>query len=412
MISIVIPSYNVEPYITECLDSIAGQAFTDFEALVVDDGSTDKTPAIVKEFAKQDARFRLIAGTHSNAGDARNLGMREAKGDYLLFFDSDDRMLPTMLSSLSAYAQEFEADVVVCDAQEFNHDSQQITAYHVDPFNLEANTVFSGEDVADRLFQTFVGWPWNKLFRTDFIRENELSFQSLESTNDAYFTFIAIALAKQMVYIDKPLLQHRKRSGSIEKSRNSYPHNAKIAADAIEQKFSEMENGQLFMDSFHSWKLYHLRWNWVSLTKEESQREAFNDYLSVVKSVGPQDDNETAQAPDKTITRDVNSSNGLEFPYAKTVIALEESERCIGDLQGKLDGCRRQIDELSNRIEQLSTRNISLMQQNAERAQHEADLSAQLDSARDWAQELEHSTTFKVGHVITAVPCKIKDKLS
>lgn len=93
-ISVIIPVYNVEKYLGECLGSVAGQTFTDYELILVDDGSTDSSPAIMQRYALSDVRIHIVSQSNKGVSAARNYGLSVAQGDYILFVDSDDTILP------------------------------------------------------------------------------------------------------------------------------------------------------------------------------------------------------------------------------------------------------------------------------------------------------------------------------
>lgn len=99
--SIIIPVYNVAPYIRECLDSVLAQTYTDWEAICVDDGSTDGSGVILDEYAKRDLRFRIIHQTNAGVGAARNSAIEVAQGEYLLYLDGDDKLELDGLQSIS-----------------------------------------------------------------------------------------------------------------------------------------------------------------------------------------------------------------------------------------------------------------------------------------------------------------------
>ena len=90
LVSVIIPAYNVEKYIAKCLDSLINQSLKDIEIIIIDDGSTDKTPFIIKDYANQDKRIKVIAQTNQKQGAARNRGLEAASGEYIGFVDADD----------------------------------------------------------------------------------------------------------------------------------------------------------------------------------------------------------------------------------------------------------------------------------------------------------------------------------
>lgn len=104
-ISVIIPVYNVEKYLRECLDSVVNQTFKDIEIICVDDGSTDKSLEILQEYKRKDDRFVILQQRHSGAGAARNYGLKLAEGKYIQFLDSDDYFEPTLLEELYTRAE-------------------------------------------------------------------------------------------------------------------------------------------------------------------------------------------------------------------------------------------------------------------------------------------------------------------
>ena len=101
-VSVIIPVYNVEKYLGPCLDSILGQTLNNIEVICVDDGSTDRSLDILREYEKRDARVKVLTQPNTNAGAARNKGIQQARGEYLSFLDSDDHFDPTMLEKCAA----------------------------------------------------------------------------------------------------------------------------------------------------------------------------------------------------------------------------------------------------------------------------------------------------------------------
>ena len=111
-VSVIIPVYNVEPYLKQCMDSVVGQTLKDIEIICVDDGSTDGSLDILREYAAEDNRIQIIEQKNAGAGAARNNGMRHATGKYLSFLDSDDFFEPRMLEKAYDLAEKDQADFV------------------------------------------------------------------------------------------------------------------------------------------------------------------------------------------------------------------------------------------------------------------------------------------------------------
>lgn len=111
-VSVIIPIYRVQKYLTRCLNSVLGQTYTNFEVICVNDGSTDRCNEILEDFVKQDKRIRVITQKNLGLSMARNNGLKQAKGDYIFFLDSDDCIHPDLLQVIVSYAQQYEADLV------------------------------------------------------------------------------------------------------------------------------------------------------------------------------------------------------------------------------------------------------------------------------------------------------------
>ena len=115
MISVIVPVYNVEPYLRECIESILGQTYRDFELILVNDGSTDDSGTICDEYAAQDTRIRVLHQKNSGVSVARNVGLDSVQGEYITFVDSDDRVSKDYLAYLNDLIQIECADIACCD---------------------------------------------------------------------------------------------------------------------------------------------------------------------------------------------------------------------------------------------------------------------------------------------------------
>lgn len=177
-ISIIIPAYNVQDWIRRAIGSLQSQTFTDYEVLVVDDGSLDGTSDICDELAEHDARIRVIHQQNCGAAGARNNAIAVARGDYLYFMDADDWCEPTMLADIHAFAEAHNLQLVVTG---FYID----TYYNDDDFYREQrnapNAVYATQrefrENACKLFDAQLLYaPWNKLYRRDYLADNNILF--------------------------------------------------------------------------------------------------------------------------------------------------------------------------------------------------------------------------------------------
>ena len=126
LISVIVPAYNIQDYIVRCIRSIQNQTYQNIEIIVVDDGSTDDTGAILDDLAKEDERLRIFHKENGGSSAARNLGIDNAKGEYLAFVDSDDYIEPDMMASLYSYIEETGLKIVECGRDEVDEDGSKL----------------------------------------------------------------------------------------------------------------------------------------------------------------------------------------------------------------------------------------------------------------------------------------------
>ena len=210
-ISVIIPVYNVAPWLRECLDSVRAQTFTDWECICVDDGSTDSSPDILDEYAAKDKRFRIVRREHSNAGAARNIGMDLAQGEFLSFLDSDDVFSPWMFETMLESIERNNADIAACQYRSFK-DGETIPAF---PACEGKEIIYDHPARNTDIFRTWISWAWDKLFRSKFVRDNHIRFQEIPAWNDMLFVDSALALAQTVIATDSPLVLHRVHACSI-----------------------------------------------------------------------------------------------------------------------------------------------------------------------------------------------------
>lgn len=211
LVSIVIPCYNVEAYIPECLTSLQNQTYISFEIICVDDGSEDNTREIIEKFVSEDRRIKLVCQEHSFAGSARNLGMDYAKGEYLFFLDADDYYDSTLLEKMVICATEKNLDIVVCDAFFMDNITGEITkpSHILNKEKIAKYDVFSKNDFPNGIVSITCYGPWTKLYRRSFIEKNHLRFMSTKRNNDIYFTYISMILANRIGSVNERLIYYR-----------------------------------------------------------------------------------------------------------------------------------------------------------------------------------------------------------
>lgn len=215
-VSVIIPVYNTEKYLRQCLDSVVNQTLKEIEIICVDDGSTDSSLEILREYERKDSRVRVLTEENKNAGAARNYGLSLATGKYLSFLDADDFFELDMLEKAYNHAQEHQAQIVVFASDRFNQELKKFEpmGWSIHKDIIPSKQVFSGREIEKNRFQAFIGWAWDKLFEREFIEKEQLYFQEQRTTNDMYFVFSAVVKAERIHVFDDVLAHYRRETNA------------------------------------------------------------------------------------------------------------------------------------------------------------------------------------------------------
>lgn len=208
-ISVIVPVYNGEKYLKRCIDSILAQTFTDFEVILVNDGSSDNSAAILDEYAALDSRVRIIHKEKSEgAGPARNSGIDASTGKFVMFLDADDLIEDNMFETLLNEQREHNSDLVICSYQSFVDGVDN----YLENENYES-AVISDKDTVRKFFvenfpDGIVGYLWNKLYKGEIIRENNLRFPDMRRLQDGVFNISYFGCIDSCKVIDRPLYHY------------------------------------------------------------------------------------------------------------------------------------------------------------------------------------------------------------
>lgn len=218
-VSVIVPVYNVEKYIHRCLDSIAAQTFTDWECILVDDGSPDRCGAICDEYAAADPRFRVIHQANGGVSRARQAGVDAATGEYTIHCDPDDWVEPAMLASLYAKAKADDADMVICD---FYIEQNGITTRcHQEPQSyVPCDVIRQMLTPPQAPFQQLHGSCCNKLVRRAcYSNENSVCFspEDISICEDLLFNIRILHYIRKVSYLDKAFYHYMDNDSSLSK---------------------------------------------------------------------------------------------------------------------------------------------------------------------------------------------------
>ena len=256
LVSVIVPVYNTELYLEECLGSILRQTLKEFELICVDDGSTDRSPAILQKIAAEDARVRILTQANQYAGAARNRGLREARGEYVMFLDSDDFFEETMLEDMYAQCRKDDAQICICNGQiyEDNTGKYRSVRHYIVEGNLPKARPFSRKDIPEKILNVSIVAPWNKMFQRQYLLEQGLSFQELRRANDVYFGCMAMALADRITVCNKVLANYRSgHSSSLQANKDDSPLDF---YDALTAVMDGLKSAQIYYDIKKSFANY------------------------------------------------------------------------------------------------------------------------------------------------------------
>ena len=206
MISIIIPVYNVEKYLRQCLESIIKQTYKNYEVLLINDGSTDRSGMICEEYEKRDKRFRVIQTKNEGVSAARNLGIKNSKGEYIGFIDSDDWIEPEMFEDLLGRIEETQADISCC--------SYWIERGNTQKTSIISEKIYTGTESLKALFNGEINsYLWCKLIKRDIMKS--IVFPVGKIYEDFSVMHIIIGKAKKVSFIPKAEYHYRSTYGSL-----------------------------------------------------------------------------------------------------------------------------------------------------------------------------------------------------
>lgn len=214
MVSIIVPIYNAEQYLRRCVDSILNQEYTDFELLLVNDGSTDASGDICEEYGDRDPRVIVIQKENTGVSDSRNRALDRAQGKYLQFLDSDDWITPDATRLFVRAAEEYGCDMVISDFY-------RVVGERLSPKgDIEEEGVLTREEFAAHMMENpadfYYGVLWNKLYRRDIVEEHNLRMDTdISWCEDFMFNLEYIRYAKVFYALHAPIYYYVKRKGSL-----------------------------------------------------------------------------------------------------------------------------------------------------------------------------------------------------
>ena len=252
-VSIIIPIYNVEKYLKQCLDSIVNQTLKEIEIICVDDGSTDGSLEILKEYAQKDSRFIILQQKNKGAGSARNAGLRIAQGEYLYFLDSDDFAQIDLLEKTYTQITKTNTDICIFENNSYHDIKKEIIPCNwLKGFELAPDKeVFNMQDIPDSFFQICNIPAYTKLYRHKFIKNYKIKFQEIRTCNDVFFNFYALSMADRITIWKEELVTHRVQHDNLTKTRGKNINCILKAFKKLKKELKKAKKFNLLVNTFY-----------------------------------------------------------------------------------------------------------------------------------------------------------------
>ncbi|WP_302434788.1 glycosyltransferase family 2 protein [Roseburia inulinivorans] len=281
LISVVVPVYHVETYIERCVESLLQQTYSNLEIILVDDGGDDRCPQICDEYAKKDARIKVIHKKNGGLSDARNAGMRAASGKYLAYIDSDDYIQPDTYEKMIYALKKENADIAVCNYEAVTDQGQSITEKN-QKMDIKDRTYSSQEAISNLCGPNYHYWvtAWNRLYKIKIARE--ISFPVGKIHEDEFTAHLFYDKAEKIVGISEPLYKYVIRENSIMTKKYSVKN--LVYVEAVNNRIEYcMEHGlEEVGQAFLRWMSRYLMNVYDKLDiKDKEVRQTYDKYVEM-----------------------------------------------------------------------------------------------------------------------------------
>lgn len=209
-ISVIVPIYNVEKYLENCINSIIVQTLEDIEIILINDGSTDKSYEIINKYKAIDSRIIVINKKNSGVSAARNSGLKVSRGEYIAFIDSDDWIEQNMLEKLHKLGEKYNSEVVACNFKSFNDIYNTFNKYPIDEGEYVGKSVIK-EKILSKVISGKLKTPvWDKIYKKEFLQNNNIKFdEKITRFEDWYFIIEVYEKVHNLYYLDKNMYNYR-----------------------------------------------------------------------------------------------------------------------------------------------------------------------------------------------------------
>lgn len=274
-VSLILPVYNVEKYLPQCLDSIQKQSYKNMEIIIVNDGSTDGSGQICETFSKRDTRVKYIQKKNGGLSSARNVGLKYAVGDYIVFVDSDDFIRSGMISSLVEVMECSHADIACCNYEVCNEQSGVIYSHKI---NIKSMQVFTRQQAIDVLFyETFFQcYAWNKMYKKELF--TDIKYPEGRLYEDIVTTYRLFRSSEMIAFIPDSLYCYRRREGSI--TQKQFKPKSYDLIDSINEVIEQNQDNRAVLAGCAIYYLYFID---EMIKHNVWDKDVYHKYQAIVK---------------------------------------------------------------------------------------------------------------------------------
>lgn len=276
LVSVVVPVYNVEKYLSRCIDSISRQSYSNLQIILVDDGSKDNSAVICDEYSKKDTRISVIHKTNGGLSDARNVGIDNAKGDYICFIDSDDFVRETYVEDLLNAILKYNADIAVCLFEKGNSDKFNDVVENKQQNEIILNNIGAVDKLYDEVLNVSMVVAWNKLYSKNLFYK--IRFPVGKVHEDEFTTPKLLFGANKIVIINKKDYYYFQSPNSIMRSEfNINRFDALLALENRMQFFQSSGLDDLYNKTVYSY--FNLIFNFIDIINEQNIDKKYKLFL-------------------------------------------------------------------------------------------------------------------------------------
>lgn len=282
-LSVIIPAYNIEQYIYNCLKSLQNQDLKEIEIIVVNDGSTDNTAEIVKIFSKYDSRIKLVNQENKRVGYARNNGLKEAKSDYIIFVDGDDEFEENSLNTIYETIIKQNTDIVLFGAYNFKNGKCKSGSYSIKKIPNRLKEKILTPKVIQKNFFKFPVLCMCKIYNKNFLNQNNIKFSQVRSGEDQIYYINTFLSAKSLFIINKNFYKYRRnRKNSLTYTKQKQDNSPILNFYEIEKFIHEKDISEKL--KFEILDKYIIKaYSWLGKCSDNFKSKYYNELVELQK---------------------------------------------------------------------------------------------------------------------------------